>query len=387
MNQHTEQKISRLAFISTCITFGTIAIVQNALPLLLGVIVVGLGLSAGEVGIAFTLEGFAMGFVAFTLAPFIGKLPQRQTIWGAMALLLVTHLAMAFVDNVAHVMILRALGGAFAGLALVGLNNIVATSSDPVRFYGGVNASGILLGILSFMILPTTIELWGIRGGFWPIAAVIILIVPIMARIPEPGATQEELPKHSTTTKTPLSIFYLVAIFLVQAGQVAYYAYIERRATDIGLDPQTIGNALTVGYSLSLGTMLLASWMGERFGRMIPLAIGLAGHMICIGIVLTTRDPSIMIPAMILQSPFYFFSIPCQLGIGAALDHSGRIANFAIGIFFIGNGFGPMIGGFLIETVGYSAISVLNLVVVLTGLLIYSQCNKSTTRQELQQAD
>ncbi len=368
---------SKLEFLSTCIVYASTTIVQNALPLLIGIVIVSLGLSASNVGLAFTLDGLTMGIVAFALSPFISKLPQRQIIWFAMGLLTLAHISMAFVVDATQVMVLRAISGGAAGLALVGLNNIIATSRDPVRFYSGTTASGIIIGIIFFMILSTTIDLYGIRGGFLPIAAFIILTIPLMLRLPNLGAVEADIQPTKAMDSKVLPILFLVAVLTVQASQVAYYAFVEHRLIGIDIDAITIGNWLSIGYFVAFLIMVLASWMGERFGRVAPMAIGLTGHVVCIYLVFSSTDRDVVMAAAILQSPFYFLSIPYQLGIGAEMDRSGKLANFAIGTFFIGNGFGPMIGGFLIDTYDFSAIALFNAVAVVSGLIIFKFCNRT----------
>ena len=373
MSSHKGLTYTWVAIISTCLAYGCINIVQNALPLLVGATAAGLSLTASQVGLAFTLDGLAMGVVAFAMAPLVSRLPKLVSLWGAFAVIAVMHLAMAWADGAGQVMVIRLTAGAATGLALVALNNIVAVSSDPVRFYAGATASAILFGILSFLVLPPLVESYGIAGAFWPLVAMMLAVMPLLMFLPRLSHSEAATPaaRDHTGSSARLKMAFIATVLSVQGAQVAYYAFVERRADHIGIDPVSIGETLGLSYSLALVALLLVSWLGDRVGQMRALVACLSTQMVCAAVVYMSDAPALVTVAILVQSPLYLASIPYQLGIGAAMDETGRLSNFAIGAFFIGVGLGPLIGGVLIDGFGYTSIAVINVMVMTGALAIY----------------
>ncbi len=117
----------------------------------------------------------------------------------------------------------------------------------------------------------------------------------------------------------------------------------------------------------------MATWLGPRWGQLLPLILGLGGHGLAVVITCFSTDAALFNVGIIAQALFYFFSIPYQLGLAAQLDPSGRLASVGAAVFFFGMSCGPVLGGWLVETWSYAAIAwavMLGLVAGL-GVLIF----------------
>jgi len=202
----------------------------------------------------------------------------------------------------------------------------------------------------------------------------MLVVMPLLKFLPRLSHSEAATPaaRDHTGSSPRLKMAYIATVLSVQGAQVAYYAFVERRADNIGIDPVSIGEMLGLSYSLALISLLLVSWLGHRVGQMRALVACLCAQMVCAAVVYMSDAPALVtVVAILVQSPLYLASIPYQLGIGATMDKTGRLSNFAIGAFFIGVGLGPLIGGVLIDGFGYTSIAVINVMVMTSALAIY----------------
>jgi EmrB/QacA subfamily drug resistance transporter len=149
--------------------------------------------------------------------------------------------------------------------------------------------------------------------------------------------------------------------------------YIDGSAVNVGLPAigrDLHGDAAALqwvvnGYLLPLSALLLTGGaLGDRFGRRRILTIGIA--LFAVGSAATALAPNLawLIAARALQGVAAAMMLPNSLAVlGSAFDGPER--NRAIGIWAasaaIATAVGPVLGGWLIDTVGWRAIFLINL--------------------------
>ena len=127
-------------------------------------------------------------------------------------------------------------------------------------------------------------------------------------------------------------------------------------------------------YSIVFASLMLTTGtLGDRFGRKLMLAIGLAVFGIGSLAAAQATSSQMLITFRVLQGIGGSMMMPSTLSIIINIfpDHGERSRAFAIwsGTFGIGAGVGPLVGGVLLHFFSWPAVFYLNIPVVLVGLI------------------
>jgi predicted MFS family arabinose efflux permease len=329
----------------------------NMAPLLIGTIVTDFNASEASAGLLVSAELIAIALTIILLSAVAEKLPLRKLALAATLSLTAINLLSALPDNMTTLMVLRIGAGFAAGVMITIAYYLVGISTAPVRLFGLLTVGNVLVGVIFLMLLPSAIETWHYRGAYAVMAAPILVVAFLLVYIghPENGNPQPE--SSAAGSLGWLALLFVVAVFLVQASEGGYYAFVELIGRRLLVAPDTIGLTLAASYLLSLGGSSLASILGDRFGVLKPLLIGMTGHALAVWFVVFASDQTAYLIPLLLQSLFFFLFLPYMLGLAATLDHSGHLSTLAGGVSLLGMGIGPFLSGTLVETWGYATIA------------------------------
>jgi len=370
--------LMQVAAIAAAFVLATIAL--NLMPLIISATMSFLSMGEASVGAITSLELLIMSATTFVLAPWAPRLVSKYLVIIAVCLVVVAQGATLLATSTQSFSLIRVLAGIGAGLLLLGANTRVASHRDPVRLYGVCTVAGALVSMLLFSVLPSLMSEYGHEAMFITLACLGLLILPLQFFFPRSESMGQE--KSSEASKLPMALFALIifALFVIQLTQASYFAFVERMAVSIHqLSPQAIGGLLGGALLAAMVGSSLATWLGQRWGQLVPLVLGLGGHGLAVMITCFSNDALMFNVGIIAQALFYFFSIPYQLGLAAQLDPSGRLASVGAAVFFFGMSCGPVLGGWLVETWSYAAIAWAVMLGLVAGLGILSLLIKRHT--------
>ncbi len=374
--------LMQVAAIAAAFVLATIAL--NLMPLIISATMSFLSMGEASVGAITSLELLIMSATTFVLAPWAPRLVSKYLVIIAVCLVVVAQGATLLTTSAQSFSLIRMLAGIGAGLLLLGANTRVASHRDPVRLYGVCTVAGAMVSMLLFSVLPSLMSEYGHEALFITLACLGLLILPLQCFFPRSEATGPE--QSSEASKLPMAIFALIifALFVIQLTQASYFAFVERMAVSIHqLSPQAIGGLLGGALLAAMVGSSLATWLGQRWGQLVPLVLGLGGHGLAVMMTCFGNDALMFNVGIIAQALFYFFSIPYQLGLAAQLDPSGRLASVGAAVFFFGMSCGPVLGGWLVETWSYAAIAWAVMLGLVAGLGILSFLIKRHTPSQV----
>ena len=149
---------------------------------------------------------------------------------------------------------------------------------------------------------------------------------------------------------------FLSAVVAVNIGLSMVWAFSERISIDIGIESQRLG----IYYAFSAIAMVfgatLFGFINIRFGRTLPLiSCVLLGVVAALG--LANADTHLVfLRSLCLHGAVFAFLVPHYVGVGAAIDQSGKMASTAGGIGILASALGPWIGGQITMAVGYRSM-------------------------------
>ena len=343
---------------------------SNALPLLVGAVIDGIGFDVRQAGLLGSVEIGAMGLASLLLAPRVGSISRRGVALVSAAIVAGAHLASAFTEDFGSLMALRLVAGLSEGCIFATANAVIASSADPDRLYARVTVVGALAAAALFVALPHAIELWSQRGAFAALAAVALLCVPLLLLLPAsaPAGTHSEI-LGGGLLRGPASAL-LLAAFVLSVGEGAIWTFVERIGAGVGLDIDAIGLVLAATTVAGVSGAALAAWLGTRLGRTLPLLLGMSAVGLASVTLGYARGPGAYVAAELVYNTAYLFVAPFLLGTAAAIDTQGRVAAATGGIVLLGAGLGPGVGGVLVAWRAFPALAWFVVVCCAAAILI-----------------
>ncbi|WP_205571848.1 MFS transporter [Arthrobacter celericrescens] len=279
--------------------------------------------------------------------------------FGAAALVPVTPVAIAAI-------ILGGLGG---GGAISASGAALAALRNPNRMSGisGLANRAIVTVVLALIPLFGT----GMLSAFGILALLALAFVLTSGWMPAAAAAPDATSASGPTVgadvgqspavprKAPLLVtiagFSLLSCFGLWAlGEDSLWAVAgSMGAEQTGISDADMGLMLSISTAGGLVFGAIASYLGDRLGRTVPLLVLLllgGGLKLAAGLV---NDPGTYMLVIIAWNTVYALAFMYVVSVAVALDVRGFWSAALSGTYLIGSAFSPLFGTFIAETLGY----------------------------------
>lgn len=269
-------------------------------------------------------------------------------------------------------------GGSMYSLALT----VLSDGSNPERGFGVSIASQVAFQVAGMMLLPEVIAESGLSTVIQLFLALTVAAALLVLVLPRSGLPVSD--NHSLhAVFSPVSLFALLGCLFFFFNVGAFWSYIELLAVDRGLSAESIGTGLAVGVSFGLPGALLASYLGERFGIVLPLAFGAAGTVIS-AVMLTVDFAGVeFLIALAIYNVVWNFSLTYQYAAVAKVDTTGSSVAVAPAFHGVGAAIGPSVAGMLFADLGYTAVTLLAGLAAVISLLMFYVSFQLTKRESV----
>ena len=330
-----------------------------------------------DVGIMFTQELTVYALAALFVAGPLSKISRvKAALLGAVVLIIV-NLISAFSDSFEVLRVTRLVAGFAGGLIGAAGTASAASSLNPQRVFAIVGVCWGLIAAVQVAVVPYLTVPFGAAGGYFGMVGAVVVLLPLIMWLNPPPAQQAAV-KNDALEET-LSLFErfterlgvrdapnarfallaMVGLFIYEIGQGATQMFLEQFGLRTGLDEVAVGHVLGVSGFLGLSGGLLATWLGNRFGSLRPIIIGIIFNAIFASALALGTDSFIFAASYLGWNMAYYFLVPYMLGLLALMDDRGRWAVAADAVWWIGAAPGAAVGGILVQTGGYSALAAL----------------------------
>lgn len=352
---------------------GAGALLLNVLPLLFGAFAERFGLGEHQLGnLAMAMN---LGFGAFGLASLLWIHRLSWRVISALSSALVVGAILFVLRNPSYqaLLVIMALAGAGTGALYALAMTIFGDSSQPERAFGFKLGIETVPGALLLIVLPVAVApVWGFEGMLITIAiAMVVMGILPLPWVPRRSERQRDAAGAQVriASAESRSIVWLSLVFLT--GIMSVWAFLELMGKKTGLASDTIGMVLALGFLINAGGGFIASAIGLKVGRFMPVAVVILAELL--GLVALAQFASLT--SYVIGVICFLFSIGFVLaytfGVMAEFDLSGKLVALGALCLSLGAAFGPAIGGFLIEAFGYSAVLVFSGACSVAVLAIY----------------
>ena len=330
----------------------------NIMPALVSGLISGLGFSQREAGFVGSANLYGAAAGALTIVLLIARVAWRKASVALLAgLMAIDALSMAV--QAPWVMIpLRALHG-FIGGMLVGVAfAVIARTKSPDRVFGVLLFVQFGLGGLGVITLPRLVPLYGTGVLFlalFAFSAVTLAMLPFLGPYPPRPAAATRATENGSASR-PRFVLALLAIFLFQASNMGLFAYIIELGSAAGLPREFISTSVGIATWVGVAGCLLVIALATRFGRSLPLAIGLVATLAGIWVLHYSGDRLVFVLANCMTGITWSLVMPYLLGLASAFDSTGRAA--ALGGFAskMGLASGPLLGALFLRGDDYGLL-------------------------------
>jgi len=340
------------------------------------------------VGIMFTQELTVFALTALIVAGPLSRISRVKAAAVGALLLIIVNLISAYTDSFEVVRVTRVLAGFGGGLLSAAGTASAASSQNPQRIFAIIGVSWGLIAAVQLAVLPYLTVPYGASGGYYGMAAASALFLPLLVWLNPPRhhekmqdsmAVEQELSLWERLTErlgvrdapnARFAIIIMVGLFIFEIGQGATQVFLEQFGLRTGLEEIRIGQILGITAFLGLSGGALAAWMGNRFGNLRPIVIGLSFNAVFASTLALGTIPILFGLSYLGWNMAYYFLVPYMLGVLAQMDDRGRWAVSADAVWWLGAAPGAAVGGILVEKGGYTTLAFLAPVTGIICLLI-----------------
>ena len=340
---------NRLIFLSGWGAFLVGNLSQALAPIIVQALKNHMALVASKAGYLVSVEFAGIALTALIVAPFIDKLPKRRIAVVGCLLAVMAHIISSQGPSYALLLFVRFFAGLFAGAALAAGGAVIAGAAAPDRMFALVKTFNAMIMAIMVWLAGYAVKGYGVGGGYGVLALLTLCTLPLLCCFPN---TVKEKQADNKKIRLPhfilgcLTIFAILNWIMVVSAPWAYLAIMGETA---GLAVEQVSGILGAGFIFGMLGGLLAAWLNLRFGRIVPVVIGVLVNGGTWFLICTVPDPFVYTISVLLNNISYFFAVAYLLGTAARLDQEGRWASIASTSFLGAIAVAPALGGLIID--------------------------------------
>ncbi len=234
-------------------------------------------------------------------------------------------------------------GGSLYSLLLV----VLSEAPDPDRAFGYTIAAQALYGVCGLIAGPSLLMFAGVNGMLGAFILLGLSGLLFVRLLPLRGRPVKSDQRTMGFVKLP-TLLALSGCFFFFFNVGCYWTYVELIGSLAGLGLHELANGLALGVAFGIVGGLLASWLGERPGRLVPIAACAVGTVIAATLLLGTVHLRGFVISAVLYNFVWNLSLAYQYASVNAADNTGRGLAAAPAFHNAGFMIGPAVASLLI---------------------------------------
>ena len=292
-------------------------------------------------GFAMTAEMFGLATTTILMTFTAQRVNWRSVILGSLIVMFLANVLCTFTTDLNSFMALRFLAGLGAG-SLVSLSfAVVGLTSNPDRNFGLLIMWVLTYGAIVLWLMPSAYALAGMNGALWFFALFPLVAVPFIRNLLADGESLAQVEEDAVNLTTGMKAMALIAMLAYFIAQGAVWAYLFLIGLAGGLSEQEVANGLTLSQFAGIAGALLAATMSNRYGRSLPLTVGIRGGALCLYFLVGRYEFLVFALAVGIYNFAWNMTHPFLLAAMASFDRRGRVVVYAVAMQMVGLAIGP----------------------------------------------
>lgn len=237
------------------------------------------------------------------------------------------------------------------------------------------NFSLLIMGVLTYgafglWSMPAAFEAVGMNGVIIFFAVFGSSGWLFLSHLPDSGEEQLQVEDDAVNLSYGLRVFALLAMFTYFLAQGVIWAYLFLIGLNGGVSEQEVANGLMLSQFLGIAGAMIAALAGNRFGRILPLAIGILGGGVVLSWLFGTFTSLVYAITVCVYNFAWNMTHPFLLASMASFDQHGKVVVYAVAAQMLGLAIGPAFAASLIQQNDYNLVIMAGMALFLLSFLM-----------------
>ena len=330
-----------------------------------------LDFSERQAGYVVTAEMSGLAITAILMTFVAHRLNWRVVVLCSLLAMFIANALSTLSSELAVFAALRFVCGLGAG-SLVSLSfAAVGLTRNPDRNFGLLIMWVLVYGAFGLWLMPTAYAMSGMDGVLWFFALFPLAAIPFIRHLPVTGENVSQIESDAVELGDSMKTMALAAMLAYFVAQGVVWAYLFLIGIDGGLGEQEVANGLMMSQFAGIAGALLAAMLGSRFGRSIPLTLGIVGGVFCLYFLVGELSFLVFALAVGVYNFAWNFVHPFLLAAMASFDRRGRVVVYAVAMQMVGLVIGPFLAASVVSEGNFYNVNRLGAALfVLSAILI-----------------
>ena len=325
----------------------------------------------GQIGTIATFETLSISIASIVLSRIVNRLDRKKIFVTSAILVIFGNILTILAPSLNYVILARIISGLGSGAIVATVVATIARGSNAQMTFALLNSGVGVMGVLLPFCLPIIIASNGMNGAYsfhLFISLFIFLFISLLALSSESENKQNTISSY----KGYAGWASMLGTSLIFLGHAGIFAFSAKIGATLGISVIQVGYVFMAGGLLTIFGPLLAGFIGQRFGSLVPCLI-LITILLVTGIILANvKSALIFFIAVPLCGMIPMILTPFFLGGMAKLDPSGSLAAAHPAFSTMGGAAGPVVMGYTIDMAGFTSIGWVLILMVLIGTPLIS---------------
>jgi len=277
---------------------------------------------------------------------------------------------------------LHFLAGVATAMALSFAHGSMGRSSNPHRVYAFGGFALSVAAVLYLGITPGLIEKSG-PNMLWIVFAVVMGFAAIVTALFFPSIDPVANTREVRSKFTPQVWMVIAGVMLMALNNAMILSFTERAGDYRGFTPGQVQSALVVMGLVALVPPFFAALLQSRISATMVAIVGVLAHgAIALGIMTALVYEQFF--ASLICLPFVMlFTHIFVFGHLAKIEPTGRAVAGTAAMVMTGSAVGPLLGGTIVQTIGYSPLGYLAMGFAVVGAILFMLSMRTQTKVSL----
>jgi MFS family permease len=321
---------------------------------------------------------FSMEFGGYIVAGLAGRWLLPRYNWQTLALLsllamaagnLLTIWALQIVPLLLLVRLATASSGAL--LSMIAMAT-AAETAHPSRAISIHIIGQLATGVVGLAILPSLFAAFGMTGYFVVVVLLVAAIAPAIGLLAKGKGLGEASSHQHLSLPKPIALLRHPALLLFYIALGGIWTFAGALGTDRGIAPATLSHILSGATLAGVFGAVLAAAAPRNIDLRPPVVGGFSLLTVGGGLLLALGSHPAFVAGMIAIKFAWSFALPFAVMLIGRLDRDGRLFAEMTVVVGIGLAVGPLLAGYLVESLGYRWMLAAEFVLLLGSCLSIS---------------
>ena len=328
-----------------------------------------LGFSEQQAGYVASAEMWGIAITTLLLTVVAHKVNWRYLLIAAVLLATAGNFLSMMTTDITLFSLLRFITGVGSGVLISLTFTIIGLTANPDRNFGYFIMWMLLYGGIGFLIMPLGYESVGMVGILAFFGLFNLSALPFIRYLPASGPAQTAVDKKNLAMPSGYKMLAVSTLLIYFMAQGVVWAYLFLMGTGAGVTEQSVTNSLTLSQFFGVAGALTAAIIADRFGRASPLALGVAGSVFALLLLLGDTTALIYGVSVCLYNYAWNKTHPFLMAALADFDPTGRLVSLGVAAQMLGLAIGPALAAFVLGESGYANIIWLGIGLFITSFI------------------